>query len=298
MLIMYLSVSLGARNYLAVLRSILGVKISKLIDMLSLIMLPGGFAVMLAGSGAVFSEHLGLPRHWGIVSTALFSCLFLFKGMKGFVGANVFLVPVKICAISILCLAALLIRPPADGAEQAIDAWKTGVFRDAVLYVSYNMVVPVAVLSSLGKSVSLRDGVLGAAAGGTALAVIILLVTVAEINFYPEITGYEIPMLYIASFIPGAFKVFMGLLIWVAVLTTAVADAHGFAARLSLPGSNKYKLIVVGLAIAITPVAFLKFSFLVKILYPMFGYCGLLLLAGLIIMPAIGALRRNKSITR
>ncbi len=295
-LIMYLSVSLGARNYLVVLRSILGVKLAKLIDMLSLIMLPGGFAVMLAGSGAVFSEHLGFPQHWGVLSTALFSCVVLFKGIKGFVGANVILVPVKICAITLLCLAALLIKPLDNGAGHVINTREAGFVWDAILYVSYNMIVPVAVMSSLGKNVSLKEGVLGAAAGGAVLALCILLVTVSEINFFPGITGYEIPILYMASFLPGVFKGFMVALIWIAILTTAVADAHGFAARLSVPGSKSYRLTIVGLAIIILPLASLKFSFLVKILYPMFGYCGLVLLAGLSIMPVVGLIRRNINI--
>jgi uncharacterized membrane protein YkvI len=286
--IMALSVSLGTQNYLTLLKKILGLRLAKIIDILSLFMLPGGYAVMLAGSGAVFREHLGLPPLLGVLCTAGFSILVLLRGVRGFIAINAILVPLKIAAILMVCLGALLLQSK-EGMEAVYNERQNNSLAFAwsgVLYVSYNMIVPVAVLSSLGKSVRLAEGILGGVLGGIAIGLIIILVTASGLAFYPAIAEYEIPLLYMASFLPGIFKSMLGVMIWIAILTTAVADVHGFASRLSIPGSKNYKLIGIVLVFCTLPLASLKFSLLVKILYPLFGYCGLILLAGLLFVPA------------
>lgn len=298
--IMALSVSLGTQNYLTVLNKVLGRKLARIIDLLSMFMLPGGFAVMLAGSGAVFKEHLGLPPLLGIFSTAVFSSLVLLRGVRGFIGINAVLVPVKIAAIVLVCLIALLI-PPSGGVESVTAAGqeKGLVFIwSGLLYVSYNMIVPLAVLSSLGKNVTLVQGIAGGLVGGVVIGLVIILVTAAGLSFYPAIAEYEIPLLFMASFLPASFKSALGLLIWIAILTTAVADVHGFASRLSPPGSKNYKIFGIGVVLCMLPLSRLKFSVLVNMLYPLFGYCGLLLLAGLLFAPVASAIRRKINLLR
>lgn len=293
--IMALSVSLGTQNYLTVLNKVLGRKLARIIDVLSMFMLPGGFAVMLAGSGAVFKEHLGLPPLLGIFSTAVFCSLVLMRGMRGFIGINAVLVPVKIAAIALVCFIALTM-PTTGQAETANgDAQMKGFMFiwSGILYVSYNMIVPLAVLSSLGKNVTLGKGILGGFLGGVGIGLMILLVTAAGLVFYPAIAEYEIPLLFMASFLPGSFKIALGILIWIAILTTAVADVHGFASRLATPGCKKYQIIVIVVVVCMLPLASLKFSLLVNMLYPLFGYCGLLLLAGLLFVPAIMVIKRK-----
>ena len=298
--IMILSVSLKTQNYLTLLKKVLGLKLAKIIDILSLLMLPGGFAVMLAGSGAVFKEHLGLPSLLGVLSTAGFSSLVLLRGVHGFIIINAILVPLKITAILLVCLGALLIQSTV-GVEAIYNESQNNGLAFAwsgILYVSYNIIVPVAVLSSLGKSVSMVEGILGGVLGGAVIGMIIILITVSGLVFYPVIEEYEIPLLYMASFLPEIFKSLLGVMIWIAILTTAVADVHGFASRLSIPGSKKYKLTGIVLIAGMLPLASLKFSLLVKILYPLFGYCGLLLLAGLLLVPVVFVIKSKIKLLR
>lgn len=298
-LVMILSVNQRSQNYYAILRQVLGPGLARIIDILSLVMLPGGLAVMLAGSGAVFAEQLGLPTILGTLCTAGFTCLVILIGIKGVIGANAILVPIKIFAIILVCMLALVFGP---GEKELFKAGcperGTHYIWSGLLYVSYNMIVPVAMLSSLGRNVSLREGVLGGILGGLTLGGIIILVTACGLAFYPDITAYEIPLLYMASGMPAGFRLLLGVLIWMAILTTAVADAHGFASRLSRPGSKKYKIYGLGVVFLMLPLASLKFSYLVQLLYPLFGYAGLALLLGLLLVPPGRWVRRKFLLNR
>ncbi len=128
-------------------------------------------------------------------------------------------------------------------------------------------------------------GMAGGFVGGMVLGATAVLITVAELTFYPEITAAEIPLVYIAGFLNKKLTYLVGLLLWVAILTTAIADAHGLACRLAPKGDWRYKLIGSGVTLAVLPFAGFNFSSLVRLLYPLYGYLGLILLAGLLVTP-------------
>ncbi|MFZ5648163.1 MAG: hypothetical protein ACOY30_11155, partial [Bacillota bacterium] len=210
--------------------------------------------------------------------------------------ANAILVPLKVVVILLIC--GLTLAYSANSTEYGpgrMDSYGSRVnwAWSALLYVSYNMVVPVAVLSSLGNSVSLRTGLAGGVMGGLALGMVVAVVTITGLSFYPAITGYEVPLLYIAGYLGKAVKTALGFLIWLAILTTAIADAHGFASRFARPDSKKYRVIGIGTVLLAFPASTLKFSDLVKILYPLFGYAGLALLFALLFIPPVLAVRRK-----
>lgn len=293
-LMVWLSVKYKTTNYKNFLNAVLGRQASRLMDWIGLLMLPGGLLVMLAGSGAVFSEHLGLPSAVGVALTSIITVATITGGLRGVVAANSLLVPVKISAIMLICLLALGAGgPTAPPAPLVSDpghwAWQ------AVLYVSYNMIVPMAVLSTYGNSIYRVPGIAGGILGGAVLGLIILLVTFTGLHYLPEIAAYEIPLLYIASKINHHLRLLIGVLVWVAILTTAIGNAHGFSSRLFRPGSPQYKICGAALVAALLPLAGLKFSSLVQVLYPAFGYASLLLLLGILIAIPRQVLKRKLS---
>lgn len=296
LLVMLLATKLQAANYQELLRYLLGKRAGRVMDFLSLLMLPGGLVVMLAGSGAVFSEQLGLPRLLGTVLAAVVTCLVVMKGLPGVLTANLILVPVKILVLAAVSLLAFLHQgglpqpfPDALPVDRVAGHWSWS----SVLYVSYNMVVPVAVLSSLGRSVPVGIGMLGGALGGLILGITAGLITLAGLAFYPEVLSYQVPVLFIARNAGYILQSLLSLLIWMAILTTAIADAHGFASRLAPGGGRGYRLAGMGAALLAIPLAGLDFNRLVQLLYPLFGYAGLILLFALLLAPFRKAKKRT-----
>ncbi|MFZ5645060.1 MAG: hypothetical protein ACOY46_15885 [Bacillota bacterium] len=295
-LVMFISVHVRSTNYTDIYRITMGKIPGRLMDFLSLVMLPGGLVVMLAGGNAVFSEHLGLPGWLGTLLIALITILVLSGGLKGVITANAALVPVKVVAILLICSLSLLYSGELSNLgsySQPGTGNRVNWLWSSILYVSYNMVVPVAVLSSLGRTVSYREGVTGGALGGLLLGVVTGLVFYTGLNFYPEIIKYEVPLLYIAGQLGPVVKFVLGLLIWMAILTTAIADAHGFASRFAQTNSRRYKNIGIAAVLLAVPLSSFKFSLLVRILYPLFGYVGLILLFGLMVVLPVTFIRRK-----
>jgi uncharacterized membrane protein YkvI len=164
-------------------------------------------------------------------------------------------------------------------------------FISGLLYVSYNMILVIAVLSTIGKGINTRKAIVGGTLGGLGLGITAGVMFLAGLTVYPEITKYKIPMLYMAGLLGAGVKSIMGLFIWLAILTTTVANAHGFAARFAETNSNKYKVIGIGITLLAIPLARFDFDKFVGFIYPIFGYAGLLLIIILILGPPLKFLR-------
>lgn len=294
--ILYLSEKFKTNNYLILINYLVGKKIAKLLDIISLLMLAGGLSVMLSGGGAVFSEHFNVAAWYGILIIVFINCWVLLCGLQGVVWVNVILVPLKIIAILLISLlviriqnAPAIINITVQTTENTYRHW----FISGLLYVSYNMILVIAVLSTIGKGISSKKAVAGGVLGGLGLGVTAGIMLLAGLTVYPEIKEYKVPMLYMAGIIGAGVKGVMGLLIWAAILTTTIANAHGFAARLAEPGSGRYKIIGIGVTLLAMPLARFDFDKLVAVIYPIFGYAGLLLIIVLIIGPPLKLLRSS-----
>lgn len=283
------AVRLRATSYRQVLNHLLGRPAAGVMDFLALVMLVAMTGVMLAGSGAVFQEQFGLPPLGGVLVLATLICAVIITGLSGLVAINAFLVPLKITLVTAVCLAALLLGggPDTGGAGVAAGGGAgTGHWLlAAVLYVSYNLVAPVAVLSSLGCHLSPEQAVLGGAAGGLLLGAAAGVVTLAVVVFYPALALCQLPILFLAGLLHPAAQLLIAAVVWVAIFTTAIANAHGFASRIGLPGSRRYRLAGIGLTLAVVPLALADFATLIRVLYPLFGYGGLILVAALLWRP-------------
>jgi len=291
---LYLAVKLKTNNYQALVRSLFGVRLGRIIDVVSMLMLMGGLSVMLSGSGAVFNEHLHAPTWLGISLIILINCVIMLGGLQGVLLVNAVLVPIKIIAICLISLGIILsqsalIQAPAvmEAAQGTNRHW----FLSGVLYVSYNMILVIAVLTTLGKSISAKKAIWGGVLGGLGLGFTAGIMCLAGMTLYPEILNYKVPTIYMAGTLSQGFKYPIGFLIWLAIVTTAIANAHGLASRIAGPGSKKYKLIGIGATLLAIPLAQVEFDRLVATVYPLFGYSGLLIIALLLVVPVLAKSR-------
>lgn len=287
-IIMYLATKLKSRSYQEVLPHLLGPG-AKFIDLLSLLMLVCGVGVMFAGSGAILNQYLGIPLYIGIFIALVVTILVLCGGVTRVLSVNLILVPIKLLAVCIVALLAIF-NPVPEGTTKVVEInnlvashWLWA----SILYCSYNIVVPMAVLSSMGRMVAPRVGIMAGLLGGILLGLATLMVTLAGLAFYPAVTNYAVPLLYIATVVAPILKTFVALLIWLAIITTAIADAHGFSSRVAPEGGKKYKLAAVSVCLLVLPLAKIDFANLVQKLYPLFGYAGLILMISLVPVPFI-----------
>jgi uncharacterized membrane protein YkvI len=286
------AVRIGATSYREILVHLLGKKTALLVDYLSMGMLVVGLGIMLAGSGAIFQERLGLSSLTGVLFLAVLIGIIIWAGLTGVVVVNAILVPVKLILVMGVAVLALCTTqgpvPTGHGGMPAVGLLGGSWVWAAVLYVSYNMVVPLAVLSTLGRHLTPAQAVRGGLAGGVLLGLAAGLVTAAIVVHYAQVWPYQVPLLYLAAAVHPAVGTVSTVVIWLAVFTTGIANAHGFASRVALPGSSGYRAAGLAAIIIVIPVTFFDFATLVGFFYPLFGCLGLVLLAALLAKPLAG----------
>ena len=90
-----------------------------------------------------------------------------------------------------------------------------------------------------------------------------------------NIQEIEIPLLYIVGRISKGFSYAYGIVILIAMLTSAVSAGFGFMGNVSKTRNIQFRFLFILCVLAIVFGEF-GFSNLVGILYPIFGYLGII----------------------
>jgi uncharacterized membrane protein YkvI len=281
-IIFLLGHNLQAVSHLEVVRESAGPWVGRIIDYVITFFLFGAFTAMAAGSGAVFQEQFGIPQIVGSLVMVLLSVITVFFGIEGVLAAISGVAPVLIGSVLVICVSALRqgavdwvwSRPEAA----AIGAWPLA----AIAYASYNLVVAIAVLAPAGvlaDEATLRKGALF---GGLALGLGALAIHMALLTRTPQVTQYEVPMVFIARSVLGKYASLYSLVLLAEVYTTAAGSLYGFAARLTSPQGSRFFRFVLGTGVAGFIGSLAGFSNLVAKLYAAVGIAGFIMLIALL----------------
>ncbi|HYG57114.1 MAG TPA: hypothetical protein VD902_03500 [Symbiobacteriaceae bacterium] len=276
-----------AESHVAIVEAVAGPTLGRLLDWVITFFLFGGAAVMMAGSGAVFAESFGLSRFLGTAVMAVIAGGTVLLGLRGVVTSISAVAPVLILLVLIVSVGSLLTTgiAPADlrwyqPAEAAAPWWLVSLF----LYVSYNLLISVAVLGPLGKEApDAHTGYWGGFIGGVVLGFGVLLIDLALLGGLPQSAGYEVPMVHLARQFPPWIHGLYTLILWAEVYTTAVGSLYGLAVRLTRPESPRYGPVVLGATAGALVLSQFGFSQMVGFLFPVVGWIGLILVASLIL---------------
>lgn len=280
-LIMEQGCKLRASSHYELIRHLCGPKISPLLDLIITFFLFGALSVMFAGTGALFAQQLQLPSIFGSAVMAFFTALTVLAGFSGVISSISFMVPLLLAAVVATCTFGMLQSPPdllaaAPAKSGLLQSWLLA----AVLYVSYNLILSLAVLGPLGAEAGRQETLKkGALWGGLGLGISAALIFLAMAGYLPEIAGMELPMVYIAVQISFFFQLIYTLVLAVEVYTTAVGCLYGFVARVAAKSSPRIKtLVILGTTVAALGASRIGFANLVSFLYPVTGLCGLVFL--------------------
>jgi len=288
-IIMDLGSALNARSHLEVIRYSGGNILGTFTDIVITIFLFGSLTAMIAGTGALFEQQLKLSPFMGSFLMAAVTAITVLTGISGVINSISFVVPFLL--ISVLGISAysvvnhpldLQVVPSIQGRSGIINHW----LASALLYVSYNTVVSIAILGPLGKNARNRKAVWnGALLGGLGLGAGAMMIYLALASHHAQIENLEVPMIFIAGEIAPIVQVLYAIVLIAEIYTTAVGSLFGFASRM-IGGQKKpikEKILVLCTAAAALFASRLGFSNLVRYLYPLVGYCGIAILVSLII---------------
>ncbi|MFZ5646500.1 MAG: hypothetical protein ACOY30_02660 [Bacillota bacterium] len=285
MLILRYGARLNATSHREVVYRTGGKVTGLVVDVTITFFLFGSFTAMLAGTGASLSQQFGLPPFYGSLLMAMVSLATVLTGLCGIVSALSFLVPVMIGGIIVLAGAVLVAFPGgladlryyAQPWAAVIPSWPLS----ALTYVSYNLVVAVAILSPMGRLAGSESDIeKGSVAGGIGLGLGITAINMVLLAV-PESFGYSIPMSYVVNLFSPLAGTGYTLILLAAIFSTAVGGLYGFTARLTPPDEPRFKLLAAAVALGGVIASNIGFTNLVRFLYTGVGIAGFLLLGGL-----------------
>ena len=247
-------------------------KIRKIICIVINILLLISFFIMIAGFGAYFEQEIGVNKIIGSIILDILCIIVFFSDVKGVLKASDFIVPFLIFFIIFIGIKNI------EGIQsREFYKIKNNWILSSIIYNSYNFILLIPVLISLKKQIKIEKNIKYISILSTIIITILSFVIfflLARVNIL-EIKNQEMPVVYIISKYFTKYKKIFGFIILASIFTTAISVGIGFIQNISKNRSS-YPQIVLFMCITSLIVSNFGFSKLVNIVYPIFGYLGII----------------------
>lgn len=237
------------------------------------------FNIMVAGFATYFMQELNISKWYGAMLIAILAFITLSNNIDGIIKINTLLIPIIILLIIFLGINKIEFVPiVGNNVQNRIE-----FVISSILYASYNSITLIPILISLKKQINTKKSSLILS---IFVAIIMLILSVFIFllmnTFISEILGIEIPVVYIANKLGNVAKYVYGIVILIAIFTTAVCAGYGFLSNVT-KNRKSYILSAGIMCIFSILIGQIGFSNLINLLYPIFGYLGIVQLIFLII---------------
>ena len=241
------------------------------------------FFIMIAGFGAYFEQELEINKLIGSVILAILSYIIFTTSVKGVVKVNEILVPILIVFITIIGLINLKSIDLFNIQNYVIRTNESNSILSGILYASYNSILLIPVLITLKDYLKDKKQIKIISILTTfiiLLLAIILFLLLIKVDV--DITKLEMPIVYVVSNMFRGLKTVYGFIILGSILTTSISLGTSFLQNTS-KNKKSYTQIAIIMCITSVLVSQIGFSNLINLLYPIFGYLGLIQIGGLIL---------------
>lgn len=236
------------------------------------------FYIMISGFGAYFEQQFEIPAIIGAIILATISFVVLIKDIEGVKRVNSVIVPILIIVILIIGFLSLKNFYSRSG-----EIWKLyfeskysfNWIIQAVVYCSYNMILVIPVLVNLGKYIKNKNQiVIVSVLSGVIILVltmnIFLVLTSVETNY----SKIQMPAVYAIDNNFPHFSGVYGIVILLSIFSTAISIGISFLKNIT-KNKRSYPQFVAIMCISGVLISNFGFSNLVKMLFPIFGYLGI-----------------------
>ena len=237
------------------------------------------FNIMVAGFATYFVQELNISKWIGAIIIAILTFITLSNNIDGVIKINTFLIPFIIMLISFLGINKIEHVSIISANYNNSIYW----ILSSILYASYNSITLVPILISLKDKISTKkQTIIISICVGIIMLIMSIVIFLLINTFIKEIYGVEIPLVYIASSLGKAFKYIYGIVILIAIFTTAIGSSYGFLNNVTKKRKS-YMLLSGIICLSSTLIGQMGFSSLISLLYPIFGYLGIIQIIFLII---------------
>ncbi|WP_226668624.1 hypothetical protein [Metabacillus litoralis] len=281
--IMKISYEEKTNHFFPVLERLIGKKLSYVYDVLIVLYLFSTTIVMIAGGGATL-ESFSIPYWGGITLFAVLLVLLFLGNSSGIIRLNAIIIPLLVIGL----FYALLSFNISHHHSWVLDLNEQYNWPAAFTFTSLNILPLIAVLSAIGREIKgLKEAKVASIGSGVILGSISFVYNETLIQMADYVAEYEIPLFAVLQDSPFAFFLFMSVMLWLAIYTTAVSGIFGLASRFKEVLKIPYSLIALLLVLMMLPFTKFGFANLVSILYPVYGLINLYLLVSILLYPIL-----------
>ncbi len=247
-------------------------KITKAISVVINILLLVTFYIMVAGFGAYFEQEIGLKRIIGSSILVIMVTIVFFTSVKGVMKVSEYIVPLLIIFIIIIGGTNLL----TINSNAEVLCIKKGWLLSCVIYCSYNIILLIPVLISIRKQITKKENIKYISIlCGIFMIIMSLMLYVLLMRANVELASLEMPIVYVIRTFFKSFKTIYAFIILMSIFTTAISIGIGLLQNIS-NDRRRYTQSVIFMCITSLIVSNFGFSKLVNLMYPFFGYIGII----------------------
>ena len=270
--LMLVAKQIGAASYEDMNIHLFGEKMGKGVTVFLLINLFCVAAVMLAGAGSIFKEHLQLPFQFGLIITMILSYIVLLKGIDAIISINTVVVPFMLLFTAMIVFASLNTPQAEQFLTLTTDTSAARAWIAPFIYAAYNLALAQAVLVPLSHAVESRTVIKwGGIVGGLGIGLMLVGGHFAMSANMPVVLQFEIPMGMIVVHLGRVFQTLFLLVIFTEIFTTFIAELYGLTVQLQQRTAIPTKWIIIVLLLATYLISQIGFKNLLTTLYPLFG---------------------------
>lgn len=275
-----------------VYKEIAGNRIGTFFDYFSVFFLFLSFTVMVAGADATVKYQYQAPKYLGGILLGTITIATVVLGLKtmvdviGKIGPLIVILSITVGVISIVQNASnfqtsIKILENLSQNGQITKSTNLGFFLSALSYVGFNMMWLGAFSATVGKEAeNFKEARDGQVVGAVGFSLAILIIYFAIILSIDSLYDSQIPSLILASNIHPVLGKIFSITIILGIYTSAVPLLWSPVARFFEEGTRNFKIatFLIG-SLGIFIGLLFDFNILVKYIYVINGYLGIVLLA-------------------
>ncbi len=240
------------------------------------------FFIMIAGFGAYFEQELGINRLLGSTILAILTFAIFMTSVKGVVKASELLVPILIIALIIIGTINIKEVYLLEIQNYLVKTNEDNFMLSAILYSSYNSILLIPVLLTLKNYIKDKKQILKIAIISSMIILLLsVMIFLLLVRVDVDITQLEMPVVYVVSNMFTILRYIYGFIILGSIFTTAISLGTSFLQN-TARNEKSYAQIALSMCIISVMISNIGFSNLVNLLYPIFGYLGLIQILRLI----------------
>lgn len=249
------------------------------------------YSMMISGAGATFQEYYGVDGNIGRAIMIIASLGTVLLGLNKLVKIIGYIAPVLLVVTMVIGILSIINNPEGIAAaddnltQVQVNTNFSNWALSGLMYGAYTVTGVVPYLADIGKSTATgkKNSLFGGLFGGGAFLIAVMILNFGLLANITDVYNLEIPSLFVAASISPVFGHIFSVLLLLGIYTTAVPMLYTVCNKISSDSKSKaYKIAAIVTAIVSVFGGQLSFSTMISIIYPISGYAGLVIFAGMV----------------